>query len=261
MKSSSRTKVVCLLAVFGFAAVGYAQETWKSKPFSQWSRGEAESILNNSPWASRTALRMNFDKKTQKVAGNYGVVDPLDRNPGNIKDIQASTDIPVDFQFTLRLRSALPVRQAVARLKQLDTDVEKLNAKDLAAFDTQIKGLIDCPACESNYVITLSSKSSNSPGADAVYTSFKGGRLADMQRYVFIANEHGEQRALVHFVAPKVPGDEAIFFFPRLDARGVPLLTPENKELIVNLSDNEVNSVANFKIDVTKIVVNGRVEF
>jgi len=136
-----------------------------------------------------------------------------------------------------------------------------MSNQELAAFDTQVKGLLECPACTNNYVVTLSSKSTNSPGADAVYTVSKGGRLADLQRYVFIANERGERRQLVHFVPPKAPGDEAIFFFPRLDEKGAPLLIPQNKELLINLSDNQVNSISNFKIDVSRLVMNGKVEF
>jgi hypothetical protein len=121
--------------------------------------------------------------------------------------------------------------------------------------------MLECPACAANYVITLSSKSANSPGADAVYATFKGGRLADLQRYIFIANEKGERRTLIHFAPPKVPGDEAIFFFPRLDDKGAPLLTVKNKDLLVNLMDKQVNSMTNFKIDVQKLITNGKVEF
>ena len=129
------------------------------------------------------------------------------------------------------------------------------------AFDAQVKGLLECPACAGNYVISLSSKSKNSPGADAVFATFKGGRLSDLQRYVYIANDKGERRALVHFVAPKAPGDEAIFFFPRLDEKGAPLLTTQSKELLINLTDNQANSITNFKFDVSKLIVDGKVEF
>jgi len=235
-----------------------AQEVWTAKSFSQWSKTEAESVLNNSPWASKQELRIQFDKHAQKAAGSYSGVSSASAAQAQT---EVSSDVPVDFQFTLRLRSALPVRQAMVRLKQLNTDLEKLSQKDLASFDAQVKGLLECPACADNYVVTLSSKSSNSPGADAVYATFKGGRIADLQRFVYIANERGEQRSLVHFVAPKAPGDEAIFFFPRLDDKGAPLLTPANKDLLINLSDKQVNSVANFKIDVSKLVMKGKIEF
>jgi hypothetical protein len=250
-RSATLVTAICVTVVC-------VQAGWQQKPYTQWSKSEAESILNDSPWASKQEVRVQFDKHSQKAAGSYSGVSSASAAQAQT---EVSTDVPVDFQFTLRLRSALPVRQALVRLKQLNTDLEKLSAKDLATFDTQVKGLRECPACADNYVVTLSSKSSNSPGADAVYSSFKGGRLADLQRYVYIANERGERRQLVHFVAPKAPGEEAIFFFPRLDDKGAPLLTPESKELLINVSDKQVNSVTNFKMDVSKMVMNGKVEF
>jgi hypothetical protein len=235
-----------------------AQEAWTTKPFKQWTRAEAEAVLNDSPWAKQQEVRIKFDKESQTAAGSYSGVS-------GAAAAQSRTEVtsqePADFIFTLRLRSAVPVRQAVVRLKQLETNIEKMDPKDRVAFDAQIKGLLDCPACTNNYVITLSSKSRSNPGADAIYATFKGGRLADLQRYIFIANERGDRRQLIHFVPPKAPGDEAIFFFQRLDENGAPLLTLDSKELLINLANNQADSITNFKIDVTKLRLNGKVEF
>jgi len=250
--------IATILVVFAAAIAGYAQSVWTGKPFTQWSRSDAESVLNDSPWSSHQEVRMQFEKEKQTAAGSYSGVSAA-AAAGSQTEVMS--DLPVDFVFTLRLRSALPVRQALVRLKQLEADSKKLSQKDAETFDAQIKGLLECPACAGNYVVTLSSKSRNRPGADAVYATFKGGRLSDLQRFVFLANDRGERRDLVHFVAPRAPGDDAIFFFPRLDEKGAPLLTPESKELLINLSDKQVNSVSNFKIDVSKLVVNGKVEF
>lgn len=236
----------------------YGQNDLPDKPFQHWSKGEAEKILNNSPWAKQQEVRIKFDKETQTAAGSYSGVSGAAAAQSKT---EVTSQVPADFVFTLRLRSAVPVRQAVVRLKQLETNIEKMDPKDRAAFETQIKGLLDCPACANNYVITLSSKSKSNPGADAVYTTFKGGRLADLERYIFIANERGDRRQLIHFVAPKAPGDEAVFFFPRLDEKGAPLLTLDNKELLINLANNQADSITNFKIDVTKLKLNGKVEF
>jgi hypothetical protein len=235
-----------------------AQNDLPDKPYQRWSKGEAEKILNNSPWAKQQEVRIKFDKESQTAAGSYSGVSG---SAAAQSRTEVTSQVPADFIFTLRLRSAVPVRQAVVRLKQLETNIEKMDPKDRAAFETQIKGLLDCPACANNYVITLSSKSKSNPGADAVYSSFKGGRLADLQRYMFIANERGERRQLIHFVAPKAPGDEAIFFFPRLDEKGAPLLTLDSKELLINLANNQADSITNFKIDVSKLKLNGKVEF
>ena len=249
------------ILVFGVciaALPAYAQSVWAGKPFTQWSRSDAESVLNDSPWSSHQEVRMQFEKEKQTAAGSYSGVSAASAAGSQM---EVMSDLPVDFVFTLRLRSALPVRQALVRLKQLEADSKKISQKDAETFDAQIKGLLECPACAGNYVVTLSSKSRNRPGADAVYATFKGGRLSDLQRFVFLANDRGERRDLVHFVAPKTPGDDAIFFFPRLDAKGAPLLTTESKQLLINLSDKQVNSVSNFRIDVSTLVMNGKVEF
>jgi hypothetical protein len=229
-----------------------AQQDWASKPFEQWTKSDAEAVLNNSKWTSHQEIRLRFDRDIQAAAGSANIVS----SPG----VEVDPDLPVDFIFLLRLRSALPIRQALVRLRQLDAH-QKMSQKDQLSFDAQTKGMLECPACAANYVVTLSSKSTNRPGADAVYAVFKGGRLADLQRYIYIANENGNRRQLVHFVPPKAPGDEAVFFFPRLDDKGAPLLTVANRTLLVNLSDKQATSMGTFKIDVVNLIVNDKVEF
>ncbi|HEX9629490.1 MAG TPA: hypothetical protein VF961_05685 [Pyrinomonadaceae bacterium] len=257
MKSHSLTwSAVMVIGVL--MGVVFAQNELPKKPFPEWSRSEAEAVINNSPWAKQQELRIKFEKETQVAAGSYSGVSSA---AAAQSQTEVTSQIPVDFIFVARLRSALPVRQALVRLKALETDVNKMTDQQRAAYDTQIKGLLECPACGANYVVTLSSRSKSNPGADAVFATFKGGRLADLQRYVYLANERGERRSLVHFVPPKAPGEEAVFFFPRTDEKGAPLLTLASKQLLINLTDNQANSITNFKIDVTKLVLNGKVEF
>ena len=66
---------------------------------------------------------------------------------------------------------------------------------------------------------------------------------------------------LIHFVPPKAPGDEAIFYFPRFNEEGKPLLTSTETELIANFTNNDVNMNTNFRVDLTKLMVNGVIDF
>lgn len=256
-------KLLAFIA-FVFLSLGtvvYSQ--WSQKPFQQWSRKEAEELLQSSPWAPKQEVRIKYESLARRIAG--GTV-PSETN-GALMDTTSNNaqmggaEAPVDFQFRLRLRSAAVVRQALVRLKQLDAGYDEMEDKDRANFDAKFKGLLECPACEQNYVLTLTSSSKQNPGADAVYTAFKGGRLADLQRYVYIANGRGERRALVYFVAPKVPGDEAVFYFPRFNDKGEPLITAADAQLITIFTNNDVNMNTNFALDVKKLIVNGKVDF
>jgi hypothetical protein len=121
--------------------------------------------------------------------------------------------------------------------------------------------LFTCPACAEHYVLTLSSSSKTYPGVDAVFNSLNDAQLQDLKRYVYLLSSRGEKRDLVHFMPPRMPGEEAVFFFKRLDAQGKPLLTPNDKQLIFRLSNIGNNTTTNFIIDVSKIVVQGQVIF
>ncbi len=49
--------------------------------------------------------------------------------------------------------------------------------------------------------------------------------------------------------------------FARKDKQGKPLLNVDHKKLLFRMSDANANSVTNFNLDVSRMVVNGRVEF
>ena len=215
------------------SSVVHAQDNFMSKHYTEWSKSEANKVLNDSPWV-----------KAQEV-----------RIP------QGGANAPLDFRYTLRLRSALPIRQALVRLRQLDAKYDKMSAADKAAFDAKVKGLLDCPACADNYVVTISSKSESYPNADAIFDVLKTATTPALQKYVYLANELDERRMLVHFTAPKAAGGEAMFFFPRLDEKGQPLLSPASKKLLFRMSDRNVGASTNFEFDVSKIVINSNVEF
>ena len=247
--------IVTMLLTFGSLAWGQTGVTDNS--YKKWSKKDVEKVLNDSPWVSVQEVRISKEGQAQRVAG---APPSLTRDETN-SVASGGSDIPIDFIFTLRLRSALPIRQALVRQKQLEAKYDSMDEKKKAAFDTSSAGLLECPACVDNYVVTLSSRSKNSPGADAVYTTFKGARLDDIKRYMYLSNERGERRELVHFVPPRVPGEEAVFFFPRLDKEANQLFRPDSKEAIVNLTNNQVSLSTNFHFDIAKLVSNGQVVF
>ena len=257
-----RAALAALAAACLAATATRAQEQPWSKPMAEWTREDAQKVLNASPWTRSQTIKVQ-QRKSGRIAGAPNPIGP-DGNPMPLPTVantatSGGAQAPVDYTFTMRLRSALPVRQALARLMQLDA--AKLKDKERAAHETRIKGTLDCPACADNYVVTLSSRSEESQGSDPVYSAFAGARLDDIKRFVYLANDRGDQRALVHFVPPRSPGEEAVFFFPRAGADGAPLLTPRSRELRFNVTDNQVNNIVNFAVDVSKLIVDGVVEF
>jgi hypothetical protein len=209
-------------------APSFAQKGWQQTPYQQWTQSDAEKILTDSPWVKI------------RSKGGLNIYMAQGRSMGD---------------ETLRLRSALPVRQAIARMRQIKGQYDGMSSAQKAAFDEKLQPLLDCPACKKYYVVTLD------PGPEMLL------RLPfdTLKKYVRLSNENGEKRELAHLEPPKTPQGEAMFFFSRLNDKGEPLLTPTNKKLIVSLDAQlligDKMTDERFEFNVSQLMLNGEVAF
>lgn len=230
------TAITILLATSALVA---AQNVWQS-PYRRWTKDDIIKIASDSPWA-----------QVIQASPTTGDRVPASYLPG----------------VTVRLRSALPIRQALLRLKQIEAKYDNMSENDRADFDARLKGLIDCPACNENYIITLGPPVSQRQMKNGI-GSLKNVNFSLLEKRVYLMNERGQRRELVHFVAPRTDEEEATFFFPRLDAGGKPLLTSENKKLIFIFEAKNLRTgwsldtiPERYEFDVSKLLLNEKVEF
>ncbi len=123
----------------------YSQAGRPLKPFQEWSKKEAQQILEDSPWAPKQEVRLRYTDTARRIAGGTvpsATEGALINTPSNQAEM-GGAEAPIDFQFTLHLRSALTVRQALVRIKQLEMNYDQMAPKDRAAFDTKYKGLFN----------------------------------------------------------------------------------------------------------------------
>ncbi len=246
------TKAVLLLCVAGSAL---AQDSVPKKPFQQWSKDEVNKIRTDSPWAKTQAIRIQRRTQVRTIAGQTES-ETLSR-----KGELTSAEDPLDYRFTLRLHSALPIRQALVRHEQQKWNYEKRTVAKQKAFDVQAKQLLECPVCVANYVVSVGFSSKNSSGNDLIYKWFGAATVPSLKGYIYLANERGERRDLLDFIPPKAPGDDVYFIFPRLDEKERLLFTTIDKKLLFRMSDNNAKSITNFTLDIARLIVDGKVGF
>lgn len=187
-----------LLLLSGFCALitGTVRAQLNDRPYQQWTAKEAEALLIDSPWAQTVA----------------GIIPAVGGDP--------STAV-ADTTVTIRLHSALPLRQALARLRQLKDKYDQKSDSDKAAIDAKIKPLLECPECGDYYVVAMRT----GPGSTNDMPRFLDRMtLARLKLNVHIKNEKGETRELVKFVNPRFNGGDAMFFFSRVNSKGEPLI-------------------------------------
>ena len=132
---------ILLLCAVSLVAANF----WDTRPYTDWSDKEVDNMLKNSPWADRMAVR----------TGEQGVV-AQDQAKG---PIMGETEV----QVTLLWQTALPVRQALA----------KLQFKNEAATSPQAKALIERQS--DVYVLRVAGL----PGSARAAASNKGQLTAD----------------------------------------------------------------------------------
>jgi len=101
---------VLFLVCFGL----FAAEVWQ-KPFAQWSEKDATKVMNSSPWAKSTSISMDFPGSNQAPLPTGGGGDAGGRGGGPQGEGFGGGGFSVEV--TARIESALPVRQALVRMR------------------------------------------------------------------------------------------------------------------------------------------------
>jgi hypothetical protein len=233
---------LCLVLLL-VAAPAAAQEFWAKKPYQQWSRKESLEILTDSPWAQTEDLL--------KEGSAYG--DSLQAR------LRVQNDpFPSLLATSVRLRSALPVRQAFVRQRQLGIKYDKLGGADRAKFDAEVAEFLECPPCAKYYIVTVDSAFLNSRNKTfpAEYS------LDKLRSNAYLANDSGQWRECAHV---RRETQEILFFFRREGDDGKPLITSDNKTFAFTmtgvLSDGKLSSESYWEFKVSKLTHKGEIIF
>ena len=197
--------VSLIILAFGYCVSAQTKDSnngWESKPVDQWTDADVKGILQNSAWSWRLEGR-NVDSVPM---GGMGTIRS-------------------ELYATFSLESALTVRLAAIRKRQLSEKYDAMNAKDKAAFNTKYKSRMECPLCAKFYIVAIGGESRTLKNQVTIQRRVKS---------IYLSNEKGERRILANFSPQNTPGSSALFFFPRKNEKGEPLLTADNTTLTFN---------------------------
>jgi hypothetical protein len=226
--------LAAFLAIPTLNSLAYGQsvwDVWEKKPYQQWSFIDAGIILYDSPWAKK------------------------------------AKDFYSPYPIQIYLHSALPIRQALVRRRQIRLKYDVFTEADKAKFDTQVKDFLECAGCKKFYILTYRILSKEL----SVRRTLNNYSLDDLKPYIFLVNDKGERRNLAHFIPPDTTKEDAllyasaVFFFERFDEQGKPLLTTDNKKFYLQIDEKTPQlrsiSVKKISFEVHKLVHNGEIIF
>jgi hypothetical protein len=222
-----------VLLVFSTANVAFSQNDWEKTPYQNWNKNQVSKILSDSPWVKTTDFQQSA---VDTRVGTFGGIS----RPARIV-----------------LRSALTVRQALLRQRQLNANYDKMSDADKKAFDTKNSLLVECPACKEYYVVSVYYQDLAMDNKNY---------LKDRKKYVYLSNDSGDRRELVEFAVLSDRENEVVFYFPRRNEKGEDLLTVNSKKMIFNFELKGLDGKSTFpfekaSFDVSKLIKDDKVTF
>jgi hypothetical protein len=185
------------------------------KPYNQWTEGEAQKLLNDSPWARTQVFTSPITLFNRPPSNRQGANQPTSSRPLDATHVN----------FRIRFFSAKPIRQAVSRLMELKQ--KQPMSEELAAH---LKSLASGEFLE--YIVITVSCDSKDAGANVQEASalLNTRGTADLKNNTFLEVMGGKRLFLQEFQQPREDGLGARFIFPRL-VDGQPFITPESQEV------------------------------
>jgi hypothetical protein len=230
MRSRSRGKSLLFACLtLASAYVVCAQQFWEKKNYRNWSKDECQKLLADSPWAKEFKIEKTTVELLQETS-------PADRS---------RVEEPW-VRYRIQFRSALPVRQAVARLSAIESKYDGFSQEQKLDFDTKAEKYISTVFPDT--ILVHVSYESNVTSYEGDLARYWHNRTpGQMQSTAFLMNSRGAKVELARYVPGGGTRPEFDLYFPR-QINGQPVLLPEDKNVSVELMHPAIGSLPSERI-------------
>jgi hypothetical protein len=208
-----KTIFAVLLTALLLGAVG-AQE----KPSSQWTKAEAEKILNHSGWGQTQTdtdtSEMMYSPTSQSGMGSSTRSASLGtqterQSINNNRASQGANNQAISINYHVRLLSAKPVRQAFMRVIEL---TQKTPDKELL---DGLRSFVERDFGEF-IVVAVAFDSTDGRYSGPALQAFASGTLGTLKNRTYLERKDGKRVFLMEYHPPINDGLGAKFIFPRI---------------------------------------------
>ena len=243
-------KVFSFVVILGFLTSTALTQT-TSKPWTAWSRKEAEKILTDSPWAQTqtdTDISELFFRPQPAPNARSGAnnADPIRDERGG------ATNQATSIKYYVRFLSAKPIRLAIARQIELDHPAdERVRAylKDFVErrFDRWI-------------VITVTFTSADGRLLGAASQAFNSAVTSVLKNNTYLERKDGKRLFLYAYQPPGEDGLGAKFIFER-EVESLPFLHIETGGDVRFVSEVSKTIKLDRRFKLSDMIFEGKLEY
>ena len=221
----------------------------QKKPWQEWSRKDAETILNDSSWG-KTQVETDISEMTWRP---QAAPDRSGRsNADPVRDERgAATNQATDIKFRIRFLSAKPIRQAFARMIALDQPAEDPRVSKYMADFVERK-------FDQWIAVSVGFESRDQRFSGKAIQAFASATTGSLKNNTYLERKDGKRLYLHIYQAPSADGLGAKFIFERIvDER--PFLNSESGEVRFVSEIATVN--LNIRFKVAEMMYDGKLEY
>jgi hypothetical protein len=179
--------------------------------FNRWSMDKAVQILNASPWARQETFTRVISGVGSGISGEKEIYNT----------------------FYIRLLSARPVREAYARVQQINHGYDKMPPEEKRRFEeAQLPNLnMDI----AHWIVVSVSFRSNDPNEESsLRRFFQSETVKTLKNKAYLSTTAYPQLELSEYFPPREESVGAKFVFPR-EVNGVPVINKNSENLTLEL--------------------------
>lgn len=207
-----------LLTLTLFVVTSFAQK--KDKKWTDWSKKEAEKMLNDSPWA-QTQTDTDTSEMFYSPTNDSRIGGRVTSNAGS-RTAEGAVNSAVTITFHVRFFSARPVRQALARTLELQQSPPPEMVARLHNF-AELKS-------SDSIIITVTFEAPDQRYYNSVMQAFNSAVTATLKNDTYLERSDGKRLFLEEYVPPGKDGFGARFIFLRAP-NGQPFIENSSGEI------------------------------
>jgi hypothetical protein len=234
--------IAATLLVLGLATA-MAQ---KADPWTAWSRKEAQKMLDNSPWGR---IQTETDTREMMFSPTAGAGTS---SVNSARAVSGANNQSINLTFHVRFFSARPIREALARMMELEN--ANLQAE-------QLTKLHDWAEIKSSdlIIITVSFDSPDGRYSGPAIQAFGSNTTATLKNDCYLQRSDGKQLFLQEYAPPGKDNFGARFIFSR-DLDGQPFINDKSGEIRFYVKFPELAKIDR-RFKVADMMYQGKLEY
>jgi hypothetical protein len=188
----------------------------KEQPWTGWSKKDAEKMLAESAWA-QTQTDTDTSEMFYSPTANAG-----SSRTNAERGVVGAVNSAVDVKFHVRFFSARPIRQALARIMEL----QRTPPPDVLA---RLHSFAELKSTDS-IIVTLSFEAPDQRYSGVLMQEFNSAITATLKNDSYLERSDGKRLFLEEYVAPGKDGFGARFIFLR-EVNGQPFIDANSGEV------------------------------